>query len=174
MEELFDIYDANRNFLGKSEKRDKYHFKAGEYHIVTDAFIFNSNGQLLLTRRSPNKKGGLLWEGTGGSVLAGEKSEDAILREIREELGLQIKKEEIILFKSIRKDEEKSPRFKDLWILKKDIKISDLILQEEEVVDAKWVYIEEFKKMMHDKEIVSSLDFNENDFEEAISILNRK
>ena len=85
MDELFDIYDINRNFLGRSEKRHSYVFKSGEYHIVTDVFIFNSKKQLLLTRRVPTKVGGLLWEGTGGSVLAGEKSEDAILREIEEE-----------------------------------------------------------------------------------------
>lgn len=168
MEELFDIYDSNRKPSGKTGGRNSYVFQPGEYHIVTDVFIFNSDDQLLLTQRVPTKKGGLLWEGTGGSVLAGENSDEAILREIKEELGFDVKKEEIILYKSLRRDEEKSPRFKDLWILRKDIDIKDLNLQEEEVADAKWVSINEFTKMLNNKEIVETLDFDESDFNKAI------
>ena len=173
MEELFDIYDSNRNYLGRSEERNTYVFKKGEYHIVTDVFIFNSTNQLLLTRRAPSKKGGLLWEGTGGSLLPGENSQEAILREIEEEIGLKVKKEELILYKTMRRDEEKSPRFKDLWLLKRDFEIDDLVLQEEEVVDAKWTDLDEFIKMLNNKEIVGTLDFNENDFKEAIAILSK-
>ena len=143
MKELFDIYDKDRKYLGRSEDRYSYVFKPGEYHIVTDVFIFNNNCELLLTRRAPNKKGGLLWEGVGGSVLAGEESLDAIIREIHEEIGLDIKRQELVLFKTLRRDEEKSPRFKDLWVLKKDILIDDLVLQEEEVIGAKWVSLDE-------------------------------
>ncbi len=171
MEELFDIYDINRNFLGRSEERYTYKFKPGEYHIVTDVFIFNSKNELLLTQRVPTKKGGLLWEGTGGSVLAGETSEVAILREIKEELGLDFNKEELILFKTLRRDEEKSPRFKDLWLLKKDLDINDLTLQEEEVMAAKWVPLEEFINMHNNNLLVETLDFNEEDFKKAILLL---
>ena len=174
MEELFDIYDINKNNTGRSEKRYSYILKKGEYRIVTDAFIFNSEGKLLLTRRAANKKGGLLWEGTGGAVLSGENSEEGILREIEEEIGLKVKKEELILFKEIRRDEKISPRFKDIWILKKDVDIKDLILQEEEVIDAKWVDIKEFNEMYKNNEIVDTLDFDENDFKKAVLLLKNK
>lgn len=168
MEELFDIYDINRKPSGKTGGRNSYVFQPGEYHIVTDVFIFNSNDQLLLTQRVATKKEGLLWEGTGGSVLAGENSDEAILREIKEELGLDIKKEELVLFKTLRRDEKENPRFKDLWLLRKDIDIKDLTLQEEEVADAKWASIDEFTKMLKNKEIVETLDFDESDFNTAI------
>ena len=173
MEELFDIYDINRNKLGKVGDRYSYVFKEGEYHIVTDIFIFNSNNELLLTRRAPNKKGGLLWEATGGSVLAGEESIDAIIREVKEELGLSIKKEELILLKELRRDEKISPRFKDLWTIRKDIEIKDLVLQKEEVMDAKWVDIEEFKEMVNKGEVVETIDFDENDYKRAVDLLNK-
>ena len=171
MIEYFDIYDINRNFMGRKEQRDSYTFKNGEYHIVTDVFIFNSENKLLLTQRVPSKKGGLLWEGTGGSVLAGETSIQAICREIKEELGLDVNQEELKMFKQLRRDEIKSPRFKDLWILKKDIEIKDLVLQKEEVMNAKWVSLDEFKNMLNNNEIVGSLDFDVNDFNKAISFL---
>ena len=171
MEEMFDIYDINRKYLGKSEERDTYVFKKGEYHIVTDVFIFNSKNQLFLTRRAPNKKGGLLWEGTGGSLLVGENSEEAILREIKEEIGLEVERKELFLLKTVRRDEEKSPRFKDIWILKRDFEIDELFLQKEEVVDAKWVNLDEFIQMIKNKETVDTLDFREYDFKKAITIL---
>ena len=174
MDELFDIYDANRNYLGRQEKRYSYVFKEGEYHIVTDVFIFNSKNELLLTRRAANKKGGLLWEATGGSVLAGEESKDAIIREIKEEIGLDVKKDELVLLKEIRRDEKLSPRFKDIWILKKDVEIENLTLQEEEVIEAKWVDVKEFKEMFENKEIVETIDFNEEDYKKAIDLLNKK
>lgn len=173
MAEFFDIYDINRKFLGRTGQRDSYVFKAGEYHIVTDVFIFNSKKQLLLTQRVPEKKAGLLWEGTGGSVLAGENSNQAIKREIKEELGLDIASEELILFKQLRRDEQRSPRFKDLWILRKDIEISQLTLQEEEVCDSKWVTIEEFDLMQKKGEIVPTLDFNKEDFNKALELLDK-
>ncbi len=173
MEELFDIYDINKKKTGRVGDRYSYTFKDGEYHIVTDVFIFNSKNELLLTRRAPNKKGGLLWEAIGGSVLAGEDSKNAIIREVKEELGLIIKKEELVLLKELRRDEKISPRFKDLWTIRKDIDISELQLQKEEVMDAKWVSLEEFKKMVSNKEVVETIDFDENDYNRAIALLNK-
>ncbi len=173
MAEYFDIYDESRNFLGRTGERESYVFSKGEYHIVTDVFIFNSNNQLLLTQRVPEKKAGLLWEGTGGSVLAGENSKQAIIREINEELGLDIQENELILYNTLKRDEIKSPRFKDLWILKKDIELKELVLQKEEVNDAKWVSIDEFDKMQQNNEIVPTIDFNKEDFIKAINLMNK-
>ena len=174
MSEYFDIYDINKKSIGKTGERESYVFNKGEYHIVTDVFIFNTNNEILLTQRAPEKKGGLLWEGTGGSVLAGENSNKAIRRELLEELGLYVEAEELVLFKEIRRDEKENPRFKDLWVLRKDIAISELALQEDEVCNAKWVSFIEFNNMQDKKEIVPTLDFNNDDFIKAVKLLNNE
>ena len=174
MSEYFDIYDINKKSIGKTGERELYVFNKGEYHIVTDVFIFNTNNEILLTQRAPEKKGGLLWEGTGGSVLAGENSNEAIRRELLEELGLYVEAEELVLFKEIRRDEKENPRFKDLWVLRKDIAISELVLQEDEVCNAKWVSFIEFNNMQDKKEIVPTLDFNNDDFLKAVKLLNNE
>ena len=174
MSEYFDIYDINKKSIGKTGERELYVFNKGEYHIVTDVFIFNTNNEILLTQRAPEKKGGLLWEGTGGSVLAGENSNEAIRRELLEELGLYVEAEELVLFKEIRRDEKENPRFKDLWVLRKDIAISELVLQEDEVCNAKWVSFIEFNNMQDKKEIVPTLDFNKDDFIKAVKLLNNE
>jgi mutator protein MutT len=59
--------------------------------VGVGAAIFNEDGKLLITLRgekAKNERG--KWEIPGGSVEFGEKFEDAIRREIKEELGVEI------------------------------------------------------------------------------------
>lgn len=56
---------------------------------VTAALIA-SNGRLFVAQRPPWKRFGLLWEFPGGKVEPGEKREHSLVREIREELCLDI------------------------------------------------------------------------------------
>ena len=67
--------------------------KAGVDYIgvAVGAMIFNDKGQILLTKRgkaSKNEAG--RWEVPGGAVEFGETLRDAIVREIKEELGVEI------------------------------------------------------------------------------------
>lgn len=67
---------------------------------VVRAFVFNPNGQILMARHTP--KG--LWVLPGGHVEAWEFQNDAMIRELREEFGLEarffdIDREEILRHK---------------------------------------------------------------------------
>lgn len=66
--------------------------------VITAALI-NSQGRLLVAQRPPGKKFGLLWEFPGGKVEPGEAPEESIVREIKEELCLEIRVRS--LFKTI-------------------------------------------------------------------------
>lgn len=90
MGELWDIYDVNKQKTGRYAEREVYEFKPGEYHIVVNALIMNSNNEILISKRAPFKPFGLMWECNGGSVLKGETSLQGILREVREELRIRI------------------------------------------------------------------------------------
>lgn len=57
-------------------------------HVV--AAIIISDGRVLACRRSQHKSSAGLWEFPGGKVDPGELSFDAIVREIREELELEV------------------------------------------------------------------------------------
>lgn len=56
---------------------------------VVAALIWDQ-GTFMLCRRPPHKARGLMWEFPGGKVEPGERSEDAIVRECREELDITL------------------------------------------------------------------------------------
>ena len=97
MEEYFDVLNEKGEYTGKIESREKCH-REGLWHKAVVVFIINSKGQVLLQKRSANKK---LWPNTwdvtaGGHVLAGEFGFQSILRECEEELGIKLNKNDII------------------------------------------------------------------------------
>ncbi|MDR1626969.1 MAG: (deoxy)nucleoside triphosphate pyrophosphohydrolase [Spirochaetia bacterium] len=57
---------------------------------LTTAGIFRSDKLFLLAKRRPGGSIGGCWEFPGGKVEAGESPEEALRREIREELGAEI------------------------------------------------------------------------------------
>ena len=58
--------------------------------VVTCAVIYNSQNEVLAVQRSETMRMPLKWEFPGGKVEAGETEKEALIREIREELGLTI------------------------------------------------------------------------------------
>ena len=167
MPELWDIYDENKNKTGKTAIRDVTILQKGEYHIVVTGIILNSKNEILISKRAMNKKFGGMWECNGGSILAGEPRKEGILRELKEELGVTFKPEEAIFLKEVKR--EKVPQdFKDLWLFRKDINIEDLTFPEGEATEAKWVNIDEFIKMFNNNEIIPTVDFGREEYEDAL------
>lgn len=140
----------------------------GEYHIVVNAIIINSKGEILISKRAEYKPHGLKWELSGGSIIAGETSIEGIIREIKEELGIKFEEEDGILFKTIRKDNPPAD-FKDLWLFKKDIKIEDITFPDGEAIEAKWVNIDELERLIKEEKFISTKDFERKDYEKIIN-----
>jgi 8-oxo-dGTP diphosphatase len=57
---------------------------------VVCAVLRDPSGKILATRRPPDKALPLAWEFPGGKVEPGESPEDALRRELREELGIEV------------------------------------------------------------------------------------
>jgi isopentenyldiphosphate isomerase len=149
--EYFDVLTEKGEYTDRVESRKECHNK-GFWHKAVAVFIINSKNQILLQKRSSNKKmWPNLWDiSAGGHVLAGEFGFQAIIREIKEEIGIDINKNDILFIgaatsENIKKDII-NKHFNEYYIVNKDIEIADLKLQKEEVSDAQWFEKEDIIK----------------------------
>ena len=57
--------------------------------LVVAAALVDADGRVLLAQRPPGKAMAGLWEFPGGKLHVGESPEQALVRELREELGIE-------------------------------------------------------------------------------------
>lgn len=148
-EELVDVYDENKNLTGKIIKRkDIDLLNDNEYIITVHCFIINLSNQILLTQRSLSQNRGGKWEDTHGGLQAGESSILGIKRKLKEEIGIDIQTSELKLIKTLKQKN----KFRDIYIIKKDIPLEDFKYNTEEVMNCKYVTFEQFKLMIKNDE----------------------
>jgi 8-oxo-dGTP pyrophosphatase MutT (NUDIX family) len=152
--ELWDIYDKNRVKTGRTVDRGKMTeaiandmIARREYHIIVHVWYKNPHGEFLISKRSPNKEYGNLWEPTGGSAITGEDSMTAALREGNEELGVSPDPKSGRLLKTINRS-PMAPDFLDVWLFDLDMPIERVVLQEGETCDAMWATKEKILEMI--------------------------
>jgi 8-oxo-dGTP diphosphatase len=66
-------------------------------HLQVTAALIPLECRLFIAQRPPHKKNGLLWEFPGGKADKGERLEEALAREIREELGWRVEVRDLFL-----------------------------------------------------------------------------
>lgn len=157
MEEYWDIYDENRVFRNRTIRRGDP-FKDGEYYVSCEVWFKNSKGEMLVTLRALNKKAGGLWEFVGGGVLAGETTAQATVREVKEEIGIDIAESELTFLHEYRQRNY----FMDIYLVNKDINIKDLVLDKNETQDAKWVSEKELQVLIENQQFVRSVALRYN------------
>lgn len=149
--EKVNVYNRNREITDKIKERNS--LEKGEYRISVHIWIINSKGELLIQQRSKtSKKFPSMWSQTGGGVLAGETSKEAVKREAKEELEINVEDEELYYISSY----VRTRNIADVWLVKKDI--DKLELQKEEVAEAKFVSFEDFDNMIKDKKVVPTIN----------------
>lgn len=155
MEEKFDVLNEWGEFTGQVATRKECHEK-GYWHRAVYAFIINDKKEILLQKRSENKK---LWPNkwdvtVGGHVLAGEFGRQSLIREIKEEFNIDIKDNDIkYLLGSTSVNIEGNiinKHFNECYLITKNIDISKIKLQEEEVKEIRFFTKEEILNMIND------------------------
>ena len=159
--ELIDIYDKNRNKTGRVKERYTEELLDGEYVLVVGALLINSEGKLLISKRSelkPSNPG--LWEFVGGGSISGESSREAIIREIKEEIGIKFNTNDGIMVKSARIDH----LIKDLWAFKLNVNIKDINFDKREITEVKWENIDNIIKLREEGKMIESNMVTKEDY----------
>lgn len=152
MEEMFDTYDINGNYLGIKPKSFCHGPNPNCYHKPVWIWIINSKNKILIQRRSPKKrKSPNKWDmPSAGHVHAGETSIQGAIRETKEELGIYTSEKDYEFIKEYIN--EKGYELAQIYLLKLDKNINDFTLQKEEVAEVKWVTLDKFKKIFYSDE----------------------
>lgn len=156
--ELWDLYDKNRNKLNKVAKRGDY-LKDDEFHLVVNAWIINKNGEFLITQRNEYKSHPLMWETTGGSVNLGEDSITGALREVKEELGIDLDISNAKLIGSTTRYYEGCPDILDVWLFESNVLLDEITIQKEEVNDVMWASKEKILELFNNKKFEANAFF---------------
>lgn len=149
--ELQDVLDKNGEKTGRQASKDEL-FRNGDWRSVVHVCIVNAKSELLVQRRAPDKRifDSLRDVSVGGGVIAGEDPIDAAIREVHEELGVKLPKENLLhigrfkIPKFIPEREQQMNEFSDAYVAYEDVQIDDLSLQAEEVFGASYMPLDVF------------------------------
>ena len=178
--ELLDVLDEDGNRIGVEERKVVH--EKGLWHVHVGVWIMNKKGELLLQQRSGAKKvNPYKWTRTGGHVDSGEEPIEGIQREVEEEIGVKIPKDNFELI-GIEKVENLN---NDLNIINKNFvysyfafvnyNLEDYKMQEDEVCDLKYLTIEEMEEARKNKDENYTFPFwKEGKFEKTLDFLKSK
>ncbi len=154
--EIWDLYTKDREFTGRTMVRGEKN-PEGLYNLSVTVWIRNSKGQYLISQRSETKKSyPLKWEPVGGGVLAGETTLQGAVREVWEEVGINVDPTKLRLIFT---------DFEGTWNGKITSEFNDVYLYEiddydaskavsEEVAESRWLYRNEIKAMFDSGEFI--------------------
>jgi len=156
--EYFDILDENGNKTGKIKLRSEVH-RDGDWHKGVHIWIINDKGEILLQRRCATKDSNpnMLDISSAGHLSAGDDSLSRAIRELKEELNLDVDKEELQFIKTLKRSSKYTStfinnEFDDLYILRTVKTINDMKFQEDEISEIFFVPYKKFKEMVNNKQ----------------------
>ena len=156
-EGLIDVLDKDGVPTGEAVNIYDLH-QRGLWHRAANVYILDGTGRVLLQKRSkyvktfPN-----MWSvSAGGHIRSGQTSLEAMAGEVSEELGLAIAPEEFIPIRSTVKEESQvggyDREFQDTFVVYNDVDVSKLSTQKHEVGDVAWMDIEEYRRLIAQKD----------------------
>lgn len=160
--EIWDLYNERRELTGRDHIRGE-EIPRGYYHLVVHVWIRNRKGEYLISQRSADRPmHPLKWECVGGSVLKGEDSLSGALREIKEEVGLSLSRNEGKLVRSTVGRVINGVKFSDIvdvWLFEYDGTVSLEKATTKEVAQTFWLNKGQIKELFDKGDLVDTLGY---------------
>ena len=160
--EVWDLYSENREYLGRDHIRGEQLPPDG-FHLVVHVWIRNAKGEYLISQRSANRpRYPLMWECVGGSVIKGEDSLQGAIREVKEEVGIDIEpdKGQVLLTKVRKVMEGKIVNdIVDVWLFGYDGEVDLSNATTDEVAQVAWMSVEQIMNLHNQKLLVGTLEY---------------
>ena len=156
--EKWNIYDEDMNKTGKIINY-KEKLKEGEYHLSIHVWIENENKKYIIQKRAKTmKRFPNMWSVVTGGCITGEEGIEAAIREVEEEIGITLCKDNMQKLGIIKRKYD----FVEIWKAKEEIDLTKLKLQKSEVSDVRLCSSLEIKKMIQQKIVAESIidEFN--------------
>ena len=151
--ELIQIVDKNGNFTGEIIEKEKAHDK-NLLHNEVAAFVVNKKGKILLQKRSANKRfDANKWAICAGHVDAYESLENAMLREINEEIGIEITPNELLPLgdRKITLSDSNS-HITYYYYIYSNLNEDEFIIQRNELSEVKWFDLDKVIQIIQSKD----------------------
>lgn len=117
--------------------------------LTVDGIILKNNRILLIKRRNPPFKG--KWAFPGGFVEYGEKTEDAVIREVLEETGLETKIKDLI---GVYSDPNRDPRGHTVSVVYLLDVCAGFLNGADDAYEAKFFDLDKLPELAFDHEII--------------------
>ena len=153
MKEMWQLYDFNENPIEVVDRNNPKVWDKGIFHMGADIWMINDDKKILVQKRSKYKKlEPNVWAMTGGSVIYGETPTQTIVREAKEELGIDLNPNRLQFMTEFKTQNVWVKTF----ILKQNLDISQMIFSEDEVADAKWLTWNEIDDLVKDDNFIQN------------------
>ena len=137
---------------------------ARRYHMVVGCILLNEENELLIQQRQSTKTGWPdMWDicAATGSAQMGENAQEAIARELKEELGITMDFSECRPYLTVYGPDY----FTHYFVRRTHVQIEDIKLQKEEVQAARFVNEEQLKELTEKKQCVPNFLLTDHVFD---------
>ena len=148
--ELLQLFDENKNMLNEGIERDKKkEVPQGKYFMIILLFIENNN-KFLIQKTAVSRHSE--YATTGGHVTFGDTALKTVIKEAKEELGLDLKESEIKEIETVKG----KYGYISIYYCNKEIDIDKLKIQEEEVESLHWMSVDEINELINEEKFRKS------------------
>lgn len=153
--EWWDLYNDDLTTVYQTYLRQSFS-KNAKWRVVCEALTIDTDGYILLTKRSATKAPfPSMWEFTGGACMSGENSIEGTLRELHEETGIVTEAKNLKLIRELKETTAAFYLYLNRMEKSKDeIKIK---LEPGETDEYKWVTRAEFESIYNSDKFCTAI-----------------